>query len=238
MKKIIFLMLLMFWCTGLFAQADLPKPEPPSAPPDFVPPIITFMQAWKEATPPFYAVAVDGSGRATYHSTPPASESGNPYDLKFVISEQTRARLFDLAKQLNFFDGNYAYTKSRIAFTGTKTLKFQNGKQEHETNYNWSDNLAIQEITKIFQSMSETIELGRRVADKYRFDKLGVDAEMKKLEQATKDDRTAELQAIQPLLSKIAKDPGMMNITRRRAELLLAKIPPAAKISEPQQAQQ
>jgi hypothetical protein len=89
----------------------------------------------------------------------------------------------------------------------------------------------MQEITKIFQNISETIELGRSIADKYRFDKLGVDAEMKKLEQAAKDDRTAELQAISPILTKIAKDPGMMNITRRRAEFLLAKIPKSAKIS-------
>jgi hypothetical protein len=237
MKKVFLIVLLMFWCAGLFAQADEPRPEPPTAQPTEVPPIITFTQAWPDAIPPYYAIAVDGSGRTTYHSTPSAPQSGNPYDVKFVLSETTRTRIFDLAKQMNFFRGNFDYRKSRIAFTGTKTLKFQNGKEEQQTSYNWSDNLAMQEITKIFQNMSETIELGRAVADKYRYDRLGVDSEMKKLEQATKDDRTAELQAIEPILSRIAKDPGMMNITRHRAELLLAKIPKSAKINDQQQAQ-
>jgi len=54
---------------------------------------------------------------------------------------------------------------------------------------------------------------------------------LKKLEQAAKDDRTAELQSIQPILSKIAKDSNMMNITRRRAEFLLAKIPQTAQVN-------
>lgn len=238
MKKVIFLVLLMFWSVGLFGQANEPKPEPTSVAPEETPPIIRFTQAWPQATPPFYVIAMDGSGRTTYNSSPSNSEPGNPYDLKFVISGQTRAKIFDLAKQLNFFQGDFDYRKSRIAFTGTKTLKFQNGKEEHETSYNWSDNLAMQDITKIFQNISETIELGRVMADKYRFDKLGVDAEMRKLEQATKDERTAELQAIQPILLKIAKDPGMMNITRRRAELLLAKIPKTAGNNGQQQAQQ
>jgi hypothetical protein len=225
MKKAVLLFLLTLWCAGMFAQANEPKPEPPSAAPEAVPPIVTFTQAWPDATPPYYSVAMDSTGRTTYRSTPPANNPGDPYEVKFVVSAETRTRIFDLAKKLNGFQGNFDYKKSRIAFTGTKTLKFQNGKEEHETSYNWSDNLAMQDITKIFQNMSETIELGRKVADKYRYDKLGVDAEMKKLEQATKDERTVELEAIQPILSRIAKDPGMMNITRRRAELLLAKIP-------------
>ena len=230
MKKVFLLLLLVFCSASLFAQADQPAPESPSVPPDAVSPVVIFSQTWPEAIPPFYSVVVDGSGRTTYHSTPSKPDSGNPYDLQFVISEQTRGKIFDLAKQLNYFQGNFDYRKSRIAFTGKKTLKFQNGKAEHETSYNWSDNLALQDLTKIFQNMSETIELGRALADKYRFDKLGVDAEMRKLEEATKDERTVELQAIQPILSRIAKDPGMMNITRHRAELLLAKIPKSAKV--------
>ena len=208
-----------------------PEPEPPSVSSDAVPPIISFTETWPDALPPFYTIAIDGSGRTTYHSTPQPLGSGTPYDLKFTMQEETRTKLFNLAKQLNYFHGDFDYKKSRIAFTGKKTLKFQNGKEENETSYNWSDNLAIQEMTKLFQNMSETIELGRMISDKYRFDKLGVDAEMKKLEQAAKDDRAAELQAIQPILTKVAKDTNMMNITRRRAESLLAKIPKTAKIS-------
>jgi hypothetical protein len=235
MKKFLVLVSLVLCCAGLmFAQANIPYPEPPSAPPDSVPPIIIFTQKWEQTLPPYYSIAVDSTGRTTYHSSPNPDNAGDPYDVEFQLSRETSIRIFDLAKQLNFFRGDFDYKKSRIAYTGTKRLIFENGKEQHWTSYNWSDNLAIQQITRIFQNVSETIELGRVVAEKYRFDKLGVDAEMRKLEEAAQDDRTAELQAIQPILSKIAKDPGMMNITRRRAELLLAKIPKSAKANVPQ----
>jgi hypothetical protein len=217
-----------------FAQTDQQAPERPAIPADATPPVVAFSQTWPDAIPPFYSIAVESSGRASYHSTSKPPATGDPYDLKFTVSEPTRNKIFDLAKRLNYFRTDFDYKRSRIAFTGTKTLVFQNGDEKHETSYNWSDNLAIQQITRLFQNMSETIEIGRVVAEKYRFDKLGVDAAMKRLEEATKDDRTAELQTIQPILSKIAKDPGMMNITRRRAELLLAKIPKDAKTTTQQ----
>ncbi len=180
--------------------------------------------------PPYYSVAVESTGRTTYYSTPKSSNSGDPYTSRFTLSPDTQKRVFDIARQLNYFQGNFDYKKSKIAFTGTKTLSFKNGKEDHQTTYNWSDNLAIQQLTKLFQDISETVEIGRVITEKYRFDKLGVDAEMKKLEQASKDDRVAELQAIQPLLIRISKDTSMMNITRRRADALLAKIP-GAKIN-------
>ena len=205
--------------------------EKPSVPADATPPIVVFSQAWPDAMPPYYSVAIDSTGRTTYYSAPKSANSGDPYTTKFTLSPEAQKRVFDLARQLKFFQGNFEYKKSKIAFTGTKTLYFVNGKEEHQTSYNWSDNLAIQQLTKLFQDISETVEIGRVISEKYRFDKLGVDAEMKKLEQASKDDRVAELQAIQPILTRIANDTGMMNITRRRADALLAKIPPAARVN-------
>ncbi len=223
-------------CAGLcstpaFAQTDGAVVERPSVPADATPPIVVFSQSWPDALPPYYSVAVESTGRTTYYSTPRSAGSGDPYTLRFTLSPDAQKRVFDLAKQAHFFKGDFDFKKSKIAFTGAKTLYFENGKEENHTAYNYSDNLAIQQLTKLFQDISETVEIGRVIADKYRFDKLGVDSEMKKLEEASKDDRVAELQAIQPILTRISKDTNMMNITRRRADALLAKIPPAARVN-------
>jgi hypothetical protein len=188
-------------------------------------PIVTFTQNFPNGTPPFYSISIESSGRAEYRATPNPNNDGDPYQVKFVASEATRSRVFELAQQLNFFHGNFDYTKGKIAFTGTKTLAFRNGNQEESTTYNWSQNPLIQELTAIFQNTEETINLGRQLEDKYRFDKLGVDAVLKSMEQEAKDNHLAELQAIQPILTRVAKDTSLMNISRRRAELLLLKIP-------------
>ncbi|MGZ4788737.1 MAG: hypothetical protein ACXVZX_09470, partial [Terriglobales bacterium] len=224
MLKALILVVTAFLCTFVLAQDAEPHLEPDQTP-EKTPPIITFTLNFPEFKPPFYNISVESSGRSEYKSTPQPNNVGDPYLLKFVMSEPARTRLFEAARQLNFFRGNFEYTKSKVAFTGTKTLTFKNAKEEHETTYTWSDNPMIQEITTTFQNISETIELGRQLEDKYRYDKLGVDAILKVMEQEAKDKRLIELQAIQPILTRVAKDPTLMNISRRRAEFLLTKVP-------------
>ena len=202
-------------------------PIEPNDTPQAAPPVITFTLSFPGATPPFYTIAIESTGRSEYKSTPQPKNEGDPYLLEFVASESTRTRLFELARQLNFFQGNYDYGK-KIAFTGDKTLTFKNGADEHTTTYNWSQSLQIQEITTTFQNISNTIEIGRQLQDKYRYDKLGIDAILATMETEAKDDHLAELQILQPILSRMAKDTALMNISRRRAEYLLSKIPPGA----------
>ena len=227
MRKILIFVCLWFLGAAAVAQSAQPRVEAPGEQPQKVPPIISFTVDFPDDIPPFYNIAIESTGRAEYKSTPEPKNIGDPYILKFVASEPTRTRLFELARQLNFFRGNFDYTKNKIAFTGTKTLTFKNADEEHETTYNWSENPLIQEITEIFQGAEETIELGRQLQDKYRYDKLGVDAVLKSLEENEKDHRLAEMQVLQPILTRIANDPAMMNISRRRAELLLSKMPKA-----------
>ncbi len=232
MRKPLIVILLSLLCTYAVAQDSNPRLNPNQAgQPEKTPPQISFTLDFPQANPPFYNIAIDSSGRAEFKSTPMPKNEGEPYEVKFLASEPTRTRIFEIARQLNYFQGNYDYTKSKVAFTGTKTLVFKNGDEEHQTTYNWSENPQLQELTKLFQDIAETMNLGRQLEDKYRFDKLGVDAILKLIAQDAHDNRLAELQVLQPILSRIAKDPGMMNISRRLAESLLAKMPKATTAS-------
>lgn len=232
MQKSLILAGVLLVCHFACAQNAQPHLEPGQTA-DQKPPVISFSCNFPQLTPPFYNIAIESSGRAEYKSTPKPRNEGDPYELKFLASETTRARLFELARQLNYFQGNYEYGKGKVAFTGDKTLTYRNGAGEHSTTYNWSDNLLVQEITTLFQNMEETIELGHQLEDKYRFDKLGVDAVLKTMESEAKDNRLGEIQAIQPILNRVAKDPNLMNISRRRAEFLLSKIPKEAAVTAP-----
>jgi hypothetical protein len=226
------LLLAIVCLLGSFALAQDAQPHlEPGRTSDQAPPIISFSLNFPNFKPPFYNVSVESSGRAEYKSTPEPNDVGDPYIVKFTVSESARTRLFDAARQLKYFDGKWDYTKNKIAYTGTKTLSFKNVTEEHTTTYNWSENPTIQEVTSLFQGISETIELGRQLEDKYRYDKLGVDAILKIMEQEAKDNRLAEIQAVQPILTRVAKDASLMNISRRRAEFLLTKIPKGAAVA-------
>lgn len=232
MRKISIVILFSLLCTYAIAQDANPGLNVDQAgQPEKTLPEISFTLDFPQASPPFYNIAIDSTGRAEYKSTPLPKNQGDPYEVKFEASEPTRTRVFELSRELHYFEGNFDYTKSKVAFTGTKTLVFKNADSEHRTTYNWSENPQVQEITAIFQNIAETMNLGRQLEDKYRFDKLGVDAILRIMDQESQENRLSELQVLQPILSRIAKDTGMMNISRRRAESLLSRMAKPAAVS-------
>ncbi len=209
----------------------------PNAPGDKPVPTVTFDLVFPGAVPAHYSVAVESSGRAAYRSDeiaaggPPETATGDPYLVYFVVSEATRTRIFKLAAAANYFNGRFNYTKSRVANTGTKTLTYSEGPAvpfgkptagvRSSTVYNYSENPDIQRLTTIFQDISESLELGRRLNYLHRFDKLGLDAELKRAVEQAHEGQLLELQAIAPVLKAVADDSDVMHIARQRAQELL-----------------
>ena len=203
-------------------------------------PTVTFEFAWPGADPAHYALAVDSTGRAAYRDDDPAADSqtGDPYLYKFVVSEPTRSRIFQLAQQAHYFQGDFDYKKGRIAQTGIKTLSYREGPGElffqptngvrTQTSYNWSENPAIQQLTTLFQDIAATLQAGRKLNFLRRFDKLGLEAELKHIEESQKSGSMAELQAIAPALQEVAQDPGVMHVSRQRAQHLLSAVQTAS----------
>ncbi len=237
------------FCSALAAQSKQARPQPAPLPPgnaclgyaqhpDLRPdtqterliPTVTFRLEMPSFNPTYFGVAVESTGKAAYVSEPkatPDNAPGDPYIVKFVMSQATRQRIFELARAASYFQGDFAYTKGNIANTGAKTLSYADEGRCSQTTYNWSMNPAIQQLTAIFQGISNTLEFGRRLAFLHRFDKLGLDAELKSMEdEAARGDLT-ELQAVEPVLRNIFNDHGVMNLARERAARLLARIRPA-----------
>ncbi len=215
-------------CLGYAQHPDL-RPDPEE---QRLAPTVTFRLEMPTFDPTYFGVAVESTGKAAYLSEPkatPDSSPGDPYMVKFLMSEATRRRVFELAREANFFQGDFAYTKGNIANTGAKTLSYADQGRCTQTTYNYSQNPAIQQLTAIFQAISATMEHGRRLAFLHRFDKLGLDAELKSMEEEASRGNLAELQAIAPVLRNIFNDHAVMNLARERAGRLLSRIQPASR---------
>jgi hypothetical protein len=210
--------------SGLLGSQSLPVEPNQEQHPSI--PRVTFTFDWPSIEPHRYIISVDSGGNAAYQSwmAEPAAEqsvAGEPYMVKFTLSPASRDRIFALARQLNYFNGDFEYRKHRVAATGDKTLAYADDHQQHETTYNWSANPGITELTAIFQGISTTIEAGRRLERLRRFDRLGLDEELKNLEHLAVEHRATELQVIAPVLQRLAQDPAVMNIARQRARHIL-----------------
>ncbi len=233
MLRMLLPVLLTLVCT-LGAQDNDLLPNKPEHNPAL--PTVTFQFEFAGTDPSHYAISVDTTGRAAYTSTSPQDENagfatpgqsatGEPYSTKFTLSPDTAQQIFDLAKRLNYFDGKFDYTKTRVANTGAKTLIYGDPKRHFETTLNWSQNQDAMELVRIFQGLSATLEYDLRLRHEMRYQKLALEDELKGLQEASTHNNVTELRLLAPTLQKIANDTSILHIARKRAQDLLASLP-------------
>ncbi|HEY1939593.1 MAG TPA: hypothetical protein VGJ33_16805 [Candidatus Angelobacter sp.] len=217
------------------AQGQNAGPNPPQNPRI---PTITYDRVWEAYTPQNVNIVVEAMGSTHYLSrnpfkppdqahnpfNPPDQAVSNPdFTLEFTMSAANRNKIFRLAQQANYFNGDFTYKKHTVASSGKKTLTYADEARHFETTYDYSENKAIEEITNLFQDISNTIEHGRKLQYLHRFDKLGLEDELKDMESAMEGHNLRELQVIASTLESIANDAAVLNIARQRAKRLLAK---------------
>ncbi|MBV8205971.1 MAG: hypothetical protein JO041_04200 [Acidobacteria bacterium] len=192
-------------------------------------PTVIFDLTFYGANPSHYSVAVSANGSAAYQSNggednaATGQSTGVPEMVVFTMSEAGRNRVFELARKLNYFDGKFDYTKSRIANTGSKMLVFADSTRHVSTTYNYSQNADIQELTRIFQSISATLEYGRRLEHDLRYDKLDLYKQLNDMLKQADAGELAELQAVAPVLQRISGDSTVMHVARVDSDRLLAR---------------
>jgi hypothetical protein len=187
-------------------------------------PEITFSLDFPNSDPAHYLITVAADGNGTYESNGKLSlqaETGDPVRSEFTLSKATCSQLFDLAKRAHYFAGNLGSKKENIASTGTKTLTYQDEQRNTKATYNYSPMAPVQEITRLFQNLSNTLEFGRRLQFEYRYQKLALAEELKNMESESDSGFLFDMQTISPILQQLVDDHSVMNVARERAQKLL-----------------
>jgi hypothetical protein len=185
---------------------------------------VRFSLDFPGSDPEHYAITVASDGHGTYESDGKLSEQaeqGDPYRLEFSLSQTAVDHIFDQAKRAHYFEGEIDSKKKNIASTGAKVLAYKDASRSTQASFNYSPNPAVQELTRFFQGLSGTLEFGRRLQFDYRYQKLALDEELRRMDAFTDQDLEG-LRAIAPVLNQIAHDPTVINVVRARALKLLA----------------
>jgi len=152
-----------------------------------------------------------------------SSNDDGPFRMDFALSPATTAHIFDLAKTARYFQGTIDSKKKNIASTGDKTLVYHDAEKSNMASYNYSSVPAVQELTSLFQSLSSVVEFGRRLDYEYRYQKLALDEELKRMEDTMAQDLWPDLPTAVPILQKIADDSSVIITVRTRAQRLLER---------------
>jgi len=187
-------------------------------------PTVTFNCDFPGSDPAHYAVSVSSDGHASYVSDgklTPDVDTDQPFTLDFTAPQATLSRIFELSKKAHYFEGEIDSRKKNIASTGEKTLSYKDAQTSTSATYNFSLIPAVQELTALFQSLSSTLEYGRRIQYDQRYQKLAIDEELKHMEDASSRGELADVAVIAPILRRVADDPSVVNGARARAQRLL-----------------
>lgn len=190
---------------------------------------VSFSLDFPDSDPSHYAISIGSNRAASYEGngrlTPvPDGTKADPEPgsrIDFTASEDLVRRVFDLAKQAKYFSKEVDLKKGHLAFTGTKVLSYKDGQRSNQTKYNYSMIPAVQELTRIFQNLSSTLEFGRRLEYDLRHQKLALNEDLKNMEEAAKGGNLEELSSVAPILQKIVDDKSVINVVRARAQRLL-----------------
>jgi hypothetical protein len=195
-------------------------------------PTVAFTCDFPGSDPSHYGISVASDGHASYVSDGKLardSEPDTPFTQDFILPAASVSHIFDLARQAHYFAGKVDSGKKNLASTGEKTLAYKDAQKNTTATYNYSLIPAVQDLTAVFQSLSATLEFGRRIEFERRYQKLALDDELKSLEDLTSRGEVVEVSVIAPILQKVLDDQTVMNTVRARAQRLLEHPTPAAK---------
>jgi hypothetical protein len=193
------------------------------------PAAVSFTLDFPNSQPEHYSISVDSDGHAKYESSGKISadsDERDTYQTDFNFSDATRARIFQLAAQANYFSGKIDSGNKKLAFTGSKKLTYKDGQRNFAADYNFSALPAVQQLTALFQSMSGTLEFKHRLSYFHRYQKLALDEELKRMEDEARRGQIIELQAVTPALQEIYDDPSVIKVVRARARRIIDMNPP------------
>jgi hypothetical protein len=210
MRPAILLNVLLIFSVAAFAQDVSPNASIPR---------IGFIFENSSLDPPYYRLAIGQDGAAEYSNNRPG-EAAPDSATHFKISSATRDRIFALVPEVNYFEGDFDFKKHRIAFTGVRTFTYTAGPARHSTRFNWTENRRLSELSAIFEGIAATLESESKLNYLRRYDKLGLNAHLARMEQQAKSGWLKELRLLSQVLNEVANDPSVMHIARQRAEKL------------------
>ncbi len=180
------------------------------------PPKIFFSKTFPGSRPAYMEVRLERDGRAEYREGP---DEDNPIILK--LTKDDADTIYALADKLDHFNRELE-SGLKVARMGDKLLRWENGAEKHEAKFNYTMDPDGQAIYDWFERINESalyfIDLERAA----KYDKLGVNQALLKLESAWDRRRLVALPVFLPLLDRVDKNESYLNMARERAARLAA----------------
>jgi hypothetical protein len=183
---------------------------------------LTFRRVFKTSSPEFIEITVrQDSDQATYEIRQLDDDPGSS---PFEVGAALRAKMFELAGQLNNFQGQDLDVHRKIAYLGEKTFRWEQGSTVHEVVFNYTLNAPASQLLQIFEGLARQEELVELLVRRMKYDRLGINDALLQFETDYDKNILPEPQRALPALDQIAGDSRFIEIGRARARSLAERI--------------
>jgi hypothetical protein len=174
-------------------------------------PKVFYSKSFPGSVPAYSEISVDRKGHSEYKE---AADDDNP--VRFQLTAEETGEIFALVDKLDHFKRPLA-SSLKVANTGIKTFRFDDGKEKHEVKFNYSEDPDARSLWDWFERIAETEQHFINLERAARFDKLGVNQALLLLETSKDRKRLVAVQQFLPLLDRIAKNESYLHMARVRA---------------------
>jgi hypothetical protein len=185
--------------TGVLSAAGLPR--------------ISYTKIFPGSEPAYMAVTVDKDGAVTYR------EAKDEDPETFKLEADAVQAIFNLADQLDRFKRPLE-SGLKVAKTGDKTFRWEDGADASEVKFNYSTDENARLLQDWFERISESERAMMLLRRAIRFDRLGVNDAVLRIDTDWSQKRLVGREQFLPLLDRIAKNEAFVNIARERAARL------------------
>ncbi len=197
----------------LLAAGTVFAAAPDGTPSDSSPRLI-YSKSFPGSNPAWEEITVDNSGAGLYKDDPKDEDP-----LKFQLTDAEKGEMFGLADKLDHFS-HPLESHLKVANMGMKTLRYESGGQSGEAKFNYTEDLDAKALTDWFEKIADSERGLITLETAVRFDKLGVQDAILRIEVIRDQKRLVSPQQFLPMLDRVAKNESYLDIARKRAAAL------------------
>jgi hypothetical protein len=213
----------------LFSSTAVSKPKPVQPATSFALSLpapaaakLTFRRIFKSSTPEFIEITIrEDADQATYDIRQIDEDAEK---LQFEVGAPLRAKMFELASELNHFQGQDLDVHRKIANLGEKTFRWEQGTHAYEAKFNYTLSTPATQLLQIFEGLARQQELLMLLERRMKYDRLGINDALLQFETELNRKLLPEPQRALATLDQIAGDPRFVEIGRQRARALAERI--------------
>lgn len=179
---------------------------------------LTYSKSFPGSVPAYVEIIVPETGDAEYRDDP---KEDRP--IRFAVPEADRAKLRELAEKLAKFTRPLE-SPAKVANMGMKTFRYQLGEERHEVKFNYSEDADARTLADWYESVIDTEQSRLDLETTARFEKLGVEKALLRIEALYDRKRLVAPEQLLPILDRIIRNESYMHMARARASGLAEHI--------------